>query len=435
MSIRRRALDALIDITDNGAYANLRLKALPRDMQERDIAWINAAVYTTLEHLLYIDHVLKHFTNGKINRVIRGILRLGICQLLYMDVPQSAVCNESVKLAKETGKGALSSFVNGVMRSICRSFDDLPPLPTEIRDRLSIQYSYPHYIVDEYLHFYGAEFTETMLSSCNLRGMTIRAQYPYSTHELAQNLDQRKIKYARGSVVPDAFKLENGIDVTAETLFIEGKITVQSEGAMLASMALGIQPGMHVLDACAAPGGKSAYISHLMCGDGSIVAWELHEHRAELMDKTLHRLNVLNVQTQVRDASVFDPEYERCFDAVLVDAPCSGLGITGKPDARYSKSAAIIINLAQIQSAILDTCARYVRPGGVLVYSTCTVSNQENEAQAEAFLHGHTQFKPGSMADIVHESQRKRAESGTMQLFPHLDGTEGFFIAKFRREV
>jgi len=435
MTVRRKALETLMEITDRGAYANLALKSALSGMEERDTRWISAAVYTTLDHLLYIDHVIAAYAKSRLKPEIRGILRLGVCQALYMDVPDSAACNESVKLAKEIGKGALSGFVNGVMRNVCRNKETLPPLPTEPLQRLSVQYSYPEYMVKEYLSLYGEAFTEAMLSAAEGREMTIRAQHPYTSELLEKELEERKAEYTRGQLCQDAFRLAKGMDVSKEPLFSEGKVTVQSESAMLVCRALEPQIGMKVLDTCAAPGGKSAYIAHITHNNAEIDAWELHPHRAELMERTFERLGVKG-NVQVKDASVHYPEFENMYDRVLIDAPCSGLGVPGKPDARYAKNDEIIENIAAVQERILDACAGYVKAGGVLLYATCTISERENQRQINAFLERHPEYEPGSLETVIPKAMWRRAEGGCMlQLFPHLDGTEGFFIAKLVRRA
>ncbi len=435
MTVRRKALETLMDITDKGAYANLALKASLVGLEERDAKWVSAAVYTTLDHLLYIDHVIAAYAKGRLKPEIRGILRLGVCQALYMDVPDSAACNESVKLAKEVGKGALSGFVNGVMRNICRNRENLPPLPTEPLQRLSVQYSYPEYMVKEYVSLYGETFTEAMLSAAEGREMTIRAQYPYTQELLEKELCEREAEYVRGHLCSDAFRLAKGMDVSKESLFAEGKITVQSESAMLVCRALEVQAGMKVLDTCAAPGGKSAYIAHITQNNAEIDAWELHTHRAELMERTFERLGIKG-NVQVKDASVHYPELDGMYDRVLIDAPCSGLGVPGKPDARYAKNDEIIENIAAEQERILDACAGYVKVGGVLLYATCTISERENQRQINAFLDKHPEFEPGSLENAIPKVMWRRVEGGCMlQLFPHMDGTEGFFIAKLVRRA
>ena len=433
MSVRRIALLALLDITEGGAYANLRLKEAERGLPRQDAKWVSAAVYETLDHLIYIDYVLSRYTKGRQKPAIRGILRMGVCQVMFMGTPPSAACNESVKLAKEIGKGALAGYVNGVLRAVCRDAGQAVPLPENARDRLSVQYSYPRWLVDLYADAYGETFTEAMLSA-EVRELTIRAQAPYTAEELEAWLAAQKIPYSRGTAVPEAFRLQAGFDIAAEPLFQNGQITVQSESAMLVCRALGARPGMRVLDACAAPGGKTAYLSMLMENAGRIDAWELHAHRCELMKKTLDRLRVKNAEILQRDASKRYPECGEAYDAVLLDAPCSGLGVHGKPDARYGKSLAVIQELAALQAQLLDCCASCVKPGGVLVYSTCTISPPENEACARAFLARHGEFDAVGFDACLPEPLRKRAAGGMLQLFPHLDGMEGFFLAKFTRK-
>lgn len=434
MSVRRTALEALTAITDRGAYANLALKEALRGLNERDAKWVSAAVYTTLDHLLYIDYVIAAYAKGGIKPQIRGILRLGVCQALYMGVPDSAACSESVKLAKEIGKGPLSGFVNGVMRNICRNKDNLPPLPDEPVKRLSIRYSYPEYLVREYMGRYGAGFTEELL--CAMGGpvpMTVRAQYPYASEQLEKALKERNIGFSRGRIVQDAFKLEKGFDVAKEPLFTEGRITVQSESAMLVCRALEPKRGMRILDVCAAPGGKSAYIASLTQNGAVIDSWELHAHRAEIMKRTFERLGV-TANVEVMDGTVRRPELCGQYDGVLIDAPCSGLGVPGKPDARYGKTDAIIDEIAGIQRRLLDACGDYVRPGGALVYATCTISHRENEEQARAFLERDGRFERGELSGCLPKDMRERLCEGFMlQLFPHTDGTEGFFLAKMIR--
>jgi len=431
MSVRRRALEALRDITENGAYANLRLKQTQEGLDARDAAWVSAAVYTVLDHLSHIDLAIRAYAKGKPDKAILAVLRLGIAQAEFMDTPKNAACDESVRLAKEIGKAALSGYVNAVMRTICRM--GLPPLPDDPRERLAVEFGYPRWLIDEFVDEYGEAFARALFAA-KPGGFTIRAQHPYMARELAAYLEQKGICYARGRFDPEAFILEKGFDVNAEPLFTQGKITVQSEGAMLACRAVRAKPGMRLLDCCAAPGGKSAYLASLMGGVGEIRAWELHPHRAELTEKTLARLNVSIAKVETRDATIPDDRLKYAFDAVLIDAPCSGLGITGKPDARYAKTSEIVDGLAAVQRRLLDVCCAYVKPGGRLVYATCTILRRENAAQAERFPMEHPEFTPD--VPWLPEELAARAKDGGVQLFPHIDGTEGFYIAAFtRREV
>ena len=422
MNTRRQALNALCDITDRGAYANLRVKQLTASLPEREANLAAALVYHTLDHLLTIDYYLAHYVKGTQKPVIRGILRLGVCELLFLSTPAHAAINESVSLTKEVGKEGLASFVNAVLRNIDRNRASLPPFPAEPVARLSIQYSYPEWIVREWVARFGETQAEALLSLPVSR-LEVRAQYPFTTEELQQALP---VSSEVNQLDQNSLSLASGFDLASHPLFQEGKFTVMGESAMLACRALGDMTGKRVLDACSAPGGKSAYLASLTKNDIRLTCFELHPHRKELLDKTLARLHV-SAETQVRDAAVFDPALEQAFDGVLIDAPCSGLGLLGdKPDIRYSKSDADITALVAIQKSILETCARYVKPGGVLVYATCTISRRENEEQVDSFLRAHPEFAPDQIPISL-------PNDGQIQLLPHEHHTDGFFIARMRR--
>ena len=422
MNTRRQALNALCDITDRGAYANLRVKQLTASLPEREANLAAALVYHTLDHLLTIDYYLAHFVKGTQKPVIRGILRLGVCELLFLSTPAHAAINESVSLTKEVGKEGLASFVNAVLRNIDRNRASLPPFPVEPVARLSIQYSYPEWIVREWVARFGETQAEAQLSRPASQ-LEVRAQYPFTTEELQQALP---VSSEVNQLDHNSLSLASGFDLTSHPLFQEGKFTVMGESAMLACRALGDMTGKRILDACSAPGGKSAYLASLAKNDIRLTCFELHPHRKELLDKTLARLHV-SAETQIRDAAVFDPALEQAFDGVLIDAPCSGLGLLGdKPDIRYSKSDADITALVAIQKNILETCARYVKPGGILVYATCTISRRENEEQIDAFLRAHSEF-------TAEEIPIPLPNNGLIQLLPHEHHTDGFFIARMRR--
>ena len=422
MNARRQALDALCDITDRGAYANLCVKQLTSSLPEREAKLAAALVYHTLDHLLTIDYYLAHFVKGAQKPVIRGILRLGVCELLFLSTPAHAALNESVTLTKEVGKSGLSGFVNAVLRNIDRSRASLPAFPAEPVARLSIQYSYPEWIVREWVTRFGEAEIEALLSRPQ-SAIEVRAQYPFTCEELQAALP---VKSTINSIDENSLSLESGFDLASHPLFQDGKFTVMGESAMLACRALGDMRGKRVLDACAAPGGKSAYLASLMQNDIDLTCFELHPHRKELLDKTLARLHV-SAETLVKDAAEFDPAFEAAFDGVLIDAPCSGLGLLGdKPDIRYSKTDTDITALVEIQKRILETCARYVKPGGVLVYATCTISLRENEEQIVAFLREHKEFALEQIPISV-------ANDGQIQLLPHVHNTDGFYIARMRR--
>ena len=422
MNTRRQALGALCDVTDRGAYANLRVKQLHEFLPEREAKMAAALVYHTLDHLLTIDYYLSHFVQGTQKPVIRGILRLGVCELLFLSTPAHAAVSESVALTREVGKPALAGFVNAVLRNIDRTRGALPPLPKEPLRRLSIQYSYPEWIVAEWMQSYGEAQTQALLSRPE-SPMELRAQHPYTTRELQAALP---VESAINRWDEHSLRLAHGFDIASFLPFQEGKCTVMGESAMLACRALGDMRGLRVLDACAAPGGKSAYLYSLAQGDIRLTCMELHPHRMALLEKTLARLHV-SADLMQQDASVVLPEFENVFDGVLIDAPCSGLGLLGdKPDIRYSKSDSDVTALVAIQRAILDACSRYVKPGGILIYATCTICARENEHQIESFLSENTQFQLEPMPLPV-------PNGGMLQLLPHVHGTDGFFLARMKR--
>ena len=409
-SPRRDALHAFMDVVEDGAYANLRLKEIHRPPQEQ--AYVSSLVYTALEHLPWADYMLSFYVKPQ-KKVVRNILRLSVAELFFMDTPDHAAVNGAVALTKECGKGALSGLVNGVLRRMLRERDSLPPLPSDPVARLSIQYGCPEWVVREWLFRFGEDETEKLLST-EPPAMEIRAQWPFTDEELSTQL---QVHYTRGKVDENCFRLSESLPVTSLPLFREGKIAIQGEGAMAICRFLGDVRGKKVLDACAAPGGKSAYLWSLTEGNVDLTCYELHPHRVELMERTFARLHV-EARCEARDASQIPEDAVPSFDTVLLDVPCSGLGLLReKPDVMLHRTKQDLEALCRTQAALLSSCARLVRPGGMLCYSTCTISLRENEQQVAAFLAAHAKY--------ALEDQR--------QLLPQRDGTGGFYMARMKR--
>lgn len=438
MNNRRIAYSIFCNVVDNGAYINLALKEGLSNADMPSASLITAQVYTAVEKLNYCDFLIKKYTKGRLHKQIRNILRLGIAELLFMHTPVYAVCNESVELAKKIGKASLSGFVNGVLRRINSDRENLPQLPSEPREYLNIKYGLPLFLADEYLAEYGLEFTEDMLISRH-NFTTIRTQYPFSTEDFLstdfENTDPvlADKKMIAGNILPDAIKIDTGFDVRKSNLFNEGRITIQSESAMLVCKICGVEPGMEILDACAAPGGKSAYLSSLMKNDGKIVACDVHDTRVALTRATLERLHVHNAECILQDASMYHEQFANAFDVVLTDVPCSGFGVSSKPDTFMNRSSESVDRIAALQYSIIDNCSKYVKPGGILVYSTCTISRRENEDIVGKFINLHDNYEMFPFASILPVQFRERAANGTLQLFPNMDETDGFFIARFKR--
>ena len=412
LNVRRAALETLVRILEDGAYANLALKEAASSVNPKDVPYLSALVNETIARASYLDYIFAHFCRRQ-KRAVRNLLRMAGTELLFLDTPAHAAIDESVKLCRSIGKKDSCSLVNAVLRRLDRERDALPPLPDTPVERLSVLYGVPAFLVAEWIDAYGETEAEALLSHGPL-GTVVRAQYPCTTDELRAALPVPSVTCSHD---PNGLRLSEGFDLAHDPLFTSGKFAVQGEGAMLICRALGDVHGKAVLDACAAPGGKSAYLASLSENTAKITAWELHPHRKELMDLTFSRLGVSAV-TDCRDAAVFDPTFYDAFDAVLLDVPCSGFGLLSeKPDIRLHKDENAVTALTEAQDAILSACCRYVKPGGVLVYATCTISRRENEARVRAFLSAHT--------DYALEEER--------QLLPTRDGTDGFYYARMKR--
>lgn len=408
MNPRKEALFALTDIVEEGAYSNIRLSEIRAS--EEDTSFICALVYSALEHLFWSDYMLSFYCKRQ-KKTVRNILRLGVTELFFMHTPAYAAVSEAVSLCKQTGKQASSGLVNAVLHKIWADKDRLPALPDTLSTRLSIESSVPEAFVAEWLGIYGEQTVQRMLE--RPEPLTeFRAQYPFTSGELQSRFPEAK----RGAVEEECFLLPPGGILPGDPLIREGKAVFQSEGSMAICRFAAISPGEKVLDACAAPGGKSAFLYSLLKGDIELTSAEYHEHRAALMEKTFSRLGV-RARTLCADATVTDPTMLKAFDTVLLDVPCSGMGlIHTKPDVGINKNGTDLAALLKTQRAILENCCWYVRPGGKLVYSTCTVSKRENEETVRMFLDKHP--------EVTLEEEK--------QLLPNIDTSDGFYMARMR---
>ncbi len=438
MTNRRIAYNILNDVVNGGAYLHLALKNGLRGCDRNTAASVTALVYAAIENIKYSDYLIAYYTKGRIHGSIRLVLRMGIAELLAMNTASYAVLDESVKLTKSIGKGELSGFVNGVLRRIDRERAALPELPKDAVEYLMIRFGIPSFLAREYINEYGLEFTESMLRT-RIDFMTIRAQFPHTCEELMEGLLLSDEVFAgrsfhRGRLDNDAIILDKGVDISASQLFADGKIAVQSESAMLVCRVCKVKPGIRVLDTCAAPGGKTAYLASIMRNEGAVTAWELHENRVKLTNAAFERLGVRNALCIKHDASVPKPELYGSMDVVLMDVPCSGFGVRSKPDTYLNRNEASIEEIRGIQQGILNECCKYVRTGGALVYATCTVSRKENEDNINRFLVEHEDFLPDDFSDILPDEYGDRISNGMLQLFPNLDNTDGFFMARLVRK-
>lgn len=437
-SARATALRVLVSCRNNGAWADAALKAqISRDgLSGPDAALCSRIVYGVMQNRMLLDFYIGAYCTQKPDHLqppLLEILRIGAYQIIYLDkIPDSAAVNTSVELAKLAKRGQASGLVNAVLRKLSQNKKALPPVPE--RDdvqRLSIQYSHPKWFVKRLVSLLGREEAERFLACDNqIAPITVQVNPLKTTLEaLTEELQQAGISVQPHSWVPDCLELSGTGDLAALPSFREGKFLVQDPAARLVSLIAGFRPGQKVLDVCAAPGGKSLSAAFAMAGNGSIVACDLHENKLKRIQESADRLGVNIITTQAADGRVFRPEWEASFDTVLVDAPCSGLGIIRKkPDTRYKK-ADDLFTLPVVQAAILDNAARYVRPGGTLVYSTCTILPEENEQVTEAFLAEHADFglEPFELPLPVGKSD------GSLTLWPQRHDTDGFYICRMTR--
>ena len=437
---RMTALRVLVSCRTNQSWADAALKAqLSRDgLSGADAALCSRIVYGVLQNRLLLDHYIGAYCSQKPDHLqppLLDILRIGAYQILYLDkVPDSAAVNEAVEMAKIVKRGQAAGLINAVLRKLSQNKNNLPAIPDRDREKfLSIKYSHPKWLVKRLVTILGAEEAEAFLTANNdVAPLTVQVNPMKTTAEkLMAELAEAGVTAAEHSWVPGCLELSGTGDLTALSAFRRGEFLVQDPAARLVSLIAEVQPGQKVLDVCAAPGGKSFSAAFAMENTGSITSCDLHENKLKRIREGAERLGVTCIGTQPADGRDFRPEWAGAFDVVLVDAPCSGLGIIRKkPDTRYKK-ADDLFTLPMIQSAILENAARYVRPGGTLVYSTCTILPEENEQVSDAFLADHPDFEkvPFVLPEPVGETD------GQLTLWPQRHGTDGFYICRMKRQA
>ena len=441
---RDAALNALRFVARDGAYAAQALDRALRDVQlnESDRRLAASIFYFALENRLRIETCLLTKLKERPEPEIMDILCVAAAQILFMDrIPDHAAVDEAVKQTRRARRERMTALVNAVLRGLIRDRDagnlTLPDREAEPEKYISQKYSLSLPLVERLARAYGLDEAERIAAwSPDRRCETVRPNRMHMTDaEFEAWLDQNKLEWARGAV-PGAYRISNAGRLAAHEGYCRGVFSIQGESSMLAALALEAKPGMQVLDACAAPGGKSCLIAEAMRGAGRVYAWDLHEHRVELIRAAAKRLGLDNIRPQVRDASRPSENLAGMMDAVLVDAPCSGLGVMGdKPDIKYRLTAESVDALVPIQRGILDACAAYVRPGGLLVYSTCTILPEENVGQVADFLARHPEFEPDNGGAWLPEALRAGLTDGQIQILPSRDGMDGFFIARLRRKA
>lgn len=441
LAARRVALKVLREVTEEGAYASLSLdKALTGSgLSGADRRLASRLVYDTLDHLIYLDYILSQIMAREDTDIkLRNVLRLGACQILLEDrIPESAATNTSVQLCTEIGLEGLKGVCNGILRNLLRKKEELqmPDPETEPEKYFSVKYSVPEWLGARLREDWGAEEAARIASWRNPDGgITIRRNLLREDETGFEKILEKKIWSREKTELPGAWRVSGAMDIARDADFLAGRFSIQSESSMMVCLAMDVRRGMKVLDCCAAPGGKTCYLAELMGDTGRVQAWDLHEHRVQLIEAQQKRLGLENIRPIRRDASVYREDLEDSMDAVLLDAPCSGLGVLAeKPDIKLRVTEESLAELTALQEKLLETVCRYVRPGGTLVYSTCSLLKEENERRVRAFLEKHPEFETEALPETIPEKFRQHQGLG-LQLLPHRDGVEGFYLARMRRK-
>jgi 16S rRNA (cytosine967-C5)-methyltransferase len=429
VNIRELALDCLIQVMEHEQYSHIVLRGVLDKyayLEKQERAFLTRLVEGTIERTIELDYILGIYSKVKVKKmkpVIRTILRMSVYQLRYMDsVPDAAVCNEAVKLAKKRGFEQLSGFVNGVLRSIVREPGRIvyPDREKHRTEALSVQFSMPEWIVEQWTEEYGEEKTEKLLWAFSReQRLTVRTNLNRTTPgALMDALRAQGIGVTQNETLPYALELSGYDRLGAIPEFVAGDFYVQDISSMMVAEWASVKKGDFVIDVCAAPGGKSTHIAELLQDTGYVEARDLTDRKVELIEENILRHRLTNMNARVWDATVLDKELLGKADVLICDLPCSGLGVLGrKTDIRYKMTPKKQKELVLLQRRILDTVCGYLRPGGTMVYSTCTIHAEENGKNVEWFLKKHPEF---TLAD-------------SRQLMPGEVGQDGFFLAKIKR--
>ena len=441
-SSRFIAVGILEKIEKNQSFSNLLLNEAVknRDLSDQDRGLLTELVYGVIQNKLLLDYQLEPFIRNpkKVENWVTQLLRLSLYQMTQLDkVPTHAIVNEAVRIAKHRGHKGISGFVNGVLRSIDRQGVRSPEEISDPVTHLSIKYSYPKWIIELLIEEVGKEETEKIAQSLSTRAkVSLRVNTTLKPmDQVIEQLSQEGYKVRESKVARDGLVCENGLPVNSD-LFKNGTITVQDESSMLVAEATQVSGSDRILDACAAPGGKTTHMAtYLNAAEGSIVALDLSKSKLKKVDENAERLGVsTKIETMALDArksgEVFDAQ---SFDKILVDAPCSGLGLMRrKPDIRYQKTLEDIYSLQKVQLDILNNVAPLLKKGGRLLYSTCTITLKENNEVIAAFLKENPEFIIEPV--YTHKEMVKLSKEGFVNLYPHYFDTDGFFIASLKKQ-
>lgn len=442
---REVALKTLYKIDKEETYSNLALdemiKQNKNNLDSRDIGLISEIVYGTVSWKLTIDEIIKKYSSIKMKKIspwILNILRMGIYQIIFLDkIPKAAAVNESVNLAKRYGHKCSSNFVNAVLRKVDKEdMKEFNKIENNI-ERISKTTSTPEWIVEELLKEKNEKETEEICKSFNIKPKTsIRINRLKTTkNELKEKLKEKKINCQDGRL-NDFITIDGLKDIENLDLFKDGYFTVQDESAGMASIVLNPLENEFVLDACSAPGGKTTHLAEIMNNKGKIIAWDIYNHRLNLIKQNYKRLGINIIETYLNDATIYKEEYFEKFDKILLDVLCLGIGvIRRKPDIKWQRQKENINEITKIQMQILETCSKYLKKGGELVYSTCSIFKEENQNIIEKFLNENKEFEISEYKDNKDQDELNNylVDEKYIKIYPN-ETNDGFFICKLHRK-
>lgn len=440
---REIALKILIEINEKGAYSNIALnKYMNLDISRIDENFSRKIVYGVLENRLYLDWIISKISKIKIKKIdstILEILRIGVYQIIFMErIPDSAAVNESVKLSKKYSHSGSVGYVNGVLRNIVRNKKKIRKV--DIKDPIeyiSVKYSHPKWMIKRWLNEFGEEFTLKLCEANNGKvNLNIRTNTLKVDRKTLKNILKNKgYNISETKYAIDGLIIENPYRITNINEFKNGLFTIQDESSMLVSQIMDPRKNSTLIDVCSAPGGKTTHMAQYMENKGKIIGRDIYKHKFKLIKDNYTRLGIDIIKTEVFDAMNFDESLLSKADYVLVDAPCSGLGlIRRKPEIKWNRNQENIEKIKEIQNKILINASKYLKPGGILIYSTCTIGKEENVGIVKKFLKENNDFKLMGFDSLLDSKENiKTAKDGYIELFPHIHETDGFFISKMQK--
>ena len=439
MNAREIAYKVLLDIEKNKNYSNMAINKHFKDVklsnQDRGLA--TEIIYGVIENKYYIDYMIDKLSKVKTNKMeiyVKTLLRMGIYQIMFLNsISDYAAVNETVNLAKKKNS-KVSGFINGILRNVIRQKETIGEIKIKDDiDYLAVKYSYEKWMIRNWMIHFGKDFTKELLEangqrpSIYLRTNTLKI----TRDELIEKLEQQNVKASKVNVVDEAIKVENLKDIENNILYKEGLFTIQDISSMLVGKVINPKEKSLVLDVCSAPGGKTTHIATLMKNTGQVVSRDIYEHKLKLIKASSKRLNLTNVDVQEFDGLSLDKDSIGKFDYVLADVPCSGLGIIRrKPEIKY-KEKEEFRDLPPIQKKILENASKYVKKGGTLIYSTCTIQDNENIDVINEFLQKNKNFELAPIDEVKVDLDNQ--EKGYMKIYPNVHEMDGFFISKLIR--